>query len=88
MLTGKTCNTYPDGNGDNSKNCLPELAEYLNKTDLDGDDSNGKQRVLTYTIGFATDQDLLEDTAKKGGGKYYTANTTQELTRIFPGGHP
>jgi type IV pilus assembly protein PilY1 len=77
-LTGKTCGTY-----DGTYSCLPLLAEYLNTTDLDGDDTNGTQRVLTYTIGFQTDQVLLEATAEMGGGEYFTANNSAELTTAF-----
>ncbi|MGB5441903.1 MAG: hypothetical protein WBN57_04675, partial [Gammaproteobacteria bacterium] len=79
-LTGETCKEY---NG--TKNCMPTLAEYLYEEDLDGDDSNGIQRVLTYTIGFQTKQDLLKDTAKKGHGEYYTADSAEELSEAFQG---
>ena len=41
--------------------------------------------VLTYTIGFATDQQLLQDTAEKGKGEYYTADSAAELTEAFQG---
>jgi type IV pilus assembly protein PilY1 len=74
-LTGKNCGTY-DGN----KNCLPQLTEYLNTTDLDGDDTNGTQRVLTSTIGFKTEQALLQAAAEKGGGQYFTASNAAQLT--------
>ncbi|WP_187275921.1 pilus assembly protein [Parahaliea aestuarii] len=84
-LTGKTCSRYQDADGDNTKNCLPELAEYMATTDLDGDDSNGDQLGITYTIGFTQDQDLLKDAAAKGKGKYYLANNAQELTEAFQG---
>ena len=83
-LTGKTCEEYgPDGS--KTKNCMPTLAEYLYEEDLDGDDSNGIQRVLTYTIGFQTKQELLKDTARKGHGEYYTADSAEELSEAFQG---
>ena len=41
------------------------------------------QNIITYTIGFATDQTLLNDAATKGGGKYYTADDTAGLTDAF-----
>jgi type IV pilus assembly protein PilY1 len=66
-----------------SGNCLDEIAEYMSNTDLDGDDSNGDQFAITYTIGFATDQQLLEDTAAKGKGKYYTADSATGLATAF-----
>lgn len=84
-LTGKTCKSYADGNGGTSKNCMPELAEYMYTNDLDGNSSNGTQKAITYTIGFTTDQTLLSDTAAKGGGKYYTADSTEQLTSAFQG---
>ena len=62
--------------------CLDELAQYLfdydQRTDLDD-----VQNVTTYTIGFATNQTLLQDAANKGGGKYYTADDTVQLTTAF-----
>ena len=42
------------------KNCLPEIAEYMANTDLDGDSSNGDQFGITYTIGFTTDQHVAK----------------------------
>ena len=38
-----------------------------------------KQNLITYTIGFKTEQDLLEDTAANGGGQYYVANNVSGL---------
>ncbi len=38
--------------------------------DLDGDSSNDDPpSAITYTIGFATDQQLLSDTAVMGNGR-------------------
>ena len=84
-LTGKDCERWADGFGGTAENCLPELAEYMANNDLDGDDSNGEQLAITYTIGFATDQPLLERTAQLGGGEYYTATGVDDLTRAFQG---
>lgn len=84
-LTGKTCRNYRNANGSLEKNCLPEIAEYMYNTDLDGDASNGEQKGILYTIGFATDQQLLEDAASKGGGLYYTADNAAQLTAAFQG---
>ncbi|MGI9274887.1 MAG: pilus assembly protein, partial [Endozoicomonas sp.] len=71
-----SCKTY-DNNQQNgrSENCLPKLAEYLanpGKGGLDDNPATGDQKAFTYTIGFATDQELLWDTANKGGGICYT----------------
>jgi type IV pilus assembly protein PilY1 len=71
-LTGASC----------SGNCLDELAEHMNGADCRGDLPD-TQNVITYTIGFDTDQQLLQDTANKGGGEYYTANDTAGLTNAF-----
>ena len=85
-LTGKDCEIYDSADsGGRTENCLPQLTEYMANTDLDGDDSNGEQYGITYTIGFATDQELLSDAADKGKGQYYTANDAQELTAAFQG---
>lgn len=62
--------------------CLDEVAHYLFEYDHRGDLDN-KQNVTTYTIGFATDQTLLQNAANKGGGKYYTADDTVQLTTAF-----
>ncbi|MES9884069.1 MAG: hypothetical protein ABW185_24760, partial [Sedimenticola sp.] len=83
-LTGRTCSNYPADAGQGTpKNCLPDLAYYLHNTDLDNDSSNGTQKVVMYTIGFDIDQDLLEDAAREGGGRYYTAFSTDELSAAF-----
>ena len=73
------------GIGSISGSRLDELAGWLYRTDLDDDESNGTQRVVTYTIGFATDQVLLSSTAAKGGGRYYTADNSTELQDSFQG---
>ncbi|HKK23664.1 MAG TPA: PilC/PilY family type IV pilus protein, partial [Pseudohaliea sp.] len=84
-LTGETCDRYRDADGNMTKNCLPQLAQHMANTDLDGDSSNGNQYAITYTIGFTTDQALLSDAAVLGKGEYYTANSAQELTEAFQG---
>ncbi|GGD04961.1 type IV pilus-associated protein [Halopseudomonas salina] len=38
-----------------------------------------KQNMQTYTVGFATSNDMLEDAADYGNGEYYTANDASEL---------
>ena len=70
-LTGKTCATTIKDASTNKdeKNCLPELAEYMYTHDMDGDSTNGNQKVITYTIAFDLDLDLMSDTAKKRGWK-------------------
>lgn len=84
-LTGKTCAKYLDADGDSTKNCLPEITEYMYTHDLDDDEDNGEQLAVTYTIGFTSDQALLGDAARRGGGLYYTANSADELANAFQG---
>lgn len=85
-LTGKTCRDWPaDGGKGTVKNCLPELAEYMYNRDLDNNSTNGQQRAIMYTIGFTTAQSLLQETATKGGGQYYTADTADQLAEAFQG---
>lgn len=88
-LTGNTCADYLSDETNNFgqrlmvKNCLPELARYMSNNDLDQDASNGDQFAITYTIGFATDQQMLQDAASLGKGQYFTAETSDELAAAF-----
>ena len=82
-LTGKSCIAYPSSNND-TENCLPQLAEYM--ANLGGNSGYTGTPVKTYTIGFNLDEDqILDDTARLGGGQAYAANTADELTRAFEG---
>lgn len=65
--------------GNNQGACLDDIAEYLSKHDINSD-VPGNQTVATYTIGFAIDLPILEDTARKSGGKYYQAEDVKSLT--------
>lgn len=75
-LVGKSC----------SGNCLDELAEFLYQKDQLASLAD-RNIVVTHTVGFKTNQQLLSDAANKGGGKYYTADNYQQLqtalTKIF-----
>jgi len=64
-------------------NCLDELSKYMFENDLDGNSANSTQDIVTHTVGFTTNQTLLEDTASKGGGDYYTASSADELQSAF-----
>ena len=78
------CDNYKtDHGGAYQENCLPKLARYLYESDLDDTWQNGDQRVVTYTIGFLTDQKLLRDAAENGGGTYYTAENAHTLADAF-----
>lgn len=61
-----------------SGNCLDELAQFLYENDQ-RPDIPGLNNVITHTIGFHTDQDLLRAAARKGGGNYYTADNYDAL---------
>ena len=78
-LTGETC-SYFDGD----KNCLPNLAKFM-AADINADNDLDAKSVKIYTVGFQTNQVLLETTAddEHGQGKYYYANNTLELTEAF-----
>lgn len=62
--------------------CLPHLAEYMANQDMHNGVA-GKQTINTYTIGFATNQQLLKNTAEAGGGKYFTTSNVSGLTEAM-----
>ncbi|MEA1947628.1 MAG: hypothetical protein U9N83_10060 [Thermodesulfobacteriota bacterium] len=67
---------------------LDDVAGYLYENDLNSSlgTSGGsfeRQNALTYTIGFQTQQQLLQDAAINGGGNYYTAGSISGLTAAF-----
>ena len=83
QLVGNTCDveTYPAGFAPSGGDCLDDLAELMNKGDLST--LPGQQNVTTYTIGFTVDLPNLSDTARRGGGAYYTANDTATLANAM-----
>ncbi len=55
---------FSENIGSCTGSCLDEMAAYLDVADLrSGSGFSGDQDVQTFTIGFHTDQELLEDTA-------------------------
>lgn len=73
-LTSATATTCPAGTGE-CNSYLDEIAAFLYRNDL-RPELPGKQNVATYTIGFGTSPNanqLLNSTAKVGGGKFYPA---------------
>ncbi|WP_157067793.1 hypothetical protein [Desulfosarcina cetonica] len=93
-INGDTIGDYDkDGNSGDStgvaaSDYLDDVAAYLYQNDCNpslgtGDSAYEKQNIITYTIGFQTDQELLEDTAANGGGEYYVANSISGLTDAF-----
>ncbi|MEL7451416.1 MAG: hypothetical protein AAFN78_19550, partial [Pseudomonadota bacterium] len=79
QMTGFTAAT---GQNSCSGNCLDEIAAYMHNRDLN-QDLNEDQVADVYTIGFFTDQTLLESTATRGNGLYYTADNSNELLLAF-----
>jgi len=75
-LTGTNCDT-------DHGQCLDELTQYMYENDLDGDTSNDDQNIITHTVGFTTNQTLLEDAAENAGGTYYQATNADELAEAF-----
>ncbi|KFZ38266.1 hypothetical protein HR45_07200 [Shewanella mangrovi] len=69
-----------DIDGSTKSSWLPALASYMYWHDqVPGSDAF--QHVRTYTIGFSLDEGsaaepLLQETANRGGGKYYSASST------------
>ncbi len=63
-------------------NCLDEISEYMYSSDISADYTSS-QKVITYTVGFQTDQQLLDDAARKGGGEYYLAESADDLTNVI-----
>lgn len=63
---------------DSHGQCMPHLAEHLANQDISSSQP-GKQAVNTYTIGFATNQTLLQNTANAGNGRYFTTSNTSGL---------
>ncbi len=80
-ITGMTGFAAITGAASCTDNCLDELAHYAFEQDCSS--LAGVQKVITHTIGFTTDQVLLNNTATKGGGSYYTADNTADLQDAF-----
>ena len=78
------------GTGEGSTFYLDDIAKFAydidlvkSGTDLAGksfnDSAFAKQNLYTYTVGFAVDNQMLEDAAEYGHGAYYTANDSNQL---------
>ena len=87
-INGDTIGDYDgDGKEPGSMDYLDDVAKYLYENDCNPSLGTGtsyeKQTIITYTIGFKTEQQLLQDTALHGGGQYYTANNISALSEAF-----
>jgi len=58
--------------------CLDDVGEYLANVDINPT-LNGRQSVVTHTIGFTIDLPILEETARVSGGQYLLADDTDSL---------
>jgi len=86
-VTGSaTCDIEPNLQYNNSGRCTDDLAKWLHESDL-RPDRPGVQNVTSYWIGFGSDvaagTTFLTEVAQRGGGKYYSAADTAELTEAF-----
>jgi type IV pilus assembly protein PilY1 len=77
------CVYYPSDGSD----YLDDVAMYLYRNDCNPTLGQGtdfeKQNIITYTIGFRVENQLLYRTALNGGGEYFTANNYSALTEAF-----
>jgi type IV pilus assembly protein PilY1 len=76
-----TCQSMNTGmsNANNCSDYLDDVALYLYENDIRAD-LDGMQNAITYTIGFNIDAGFLMETANNGGGLYFNANNSSELT--------
>ncbi|NIO08776.1 MAG: hypothetical protein GTO40_12485, partial [Deltaproteobacteria bacterium] len=58
-----------------------DIAQYMYTHDYSS--LPGVQNVMNYTIGFDVDLPILQQAADQGGGKYYYAENTADLTNAF-----
>ena len=86
-----------NSDGSTIDNCLDEMADWGLTTDIatrtDTPSHEGDQNVTTYTVGFAfpaiasqelkDGQQLLWDTADKGGGRFIEAKNEADLVRAL-----
>jgi len=64
------------GTGDGA--CLDDVGEYLANVDIHPT-LNGRQSVITHTIGYTVDLPILAETARVSGGQYLLADDTDSL---------
>ncbi|MBI5169269.1 MAG: hypothetical protein HZA61_07255 [Candidatus Eisenbacteria bacterium] len=68
----------PFGNSYNCSHYLDDVATYMYRNDL-RPDMDGMQNVATFVIGFGINAPILQLTADKGGGDYYSVNSVEGL---------
>lgn len=80
-----------NGVGEGDTLYLDDIAKFAYDIDLRDDSTNDlagksfndpgfkKQNLLTYTVGFAVNNQMLQDAATYGKGQYYTASNSEQL---------
>jgi len=81
--THSILNSLGDLTGDGQSGKLDDVARYLYGLDLSGGQSSMGQNIKTYTIGFSVTHDLLEKTARAGGGRYFYVWSSQSFNIAF-----
>lgn len=72
-----------DGNPTKDTGNLVEVARTLYNLDLSGGQSSTGQNIKTYTIGFTQGHQLLQNTARAGGGKFFYVYSSQSFNVAF-----
>mgnify|MGYP000327267416 CR=1 FL=1 len=72
-----------DRTGDNQSGKLDDVAKYLYELDLSKGHSSSGQNIKTYTIGFTAGHELLRNTARAGGGKFWYVYSSQSFSIAF-----
>ncbi|WP_224247090.1 pilus assembly protein [Hyalangium gracile] len=91
-LAGRDIGINPTNPGDDNQNLyLDDVAKMLYEQDLQANNppqigdfnTAGKQSVITYTVGFGINSNLLKNAADVGGGLYYTAEDGASLKQAL-----
>ncbi len=77
-LPGFAATVGPACDGEGEGACLDDMAEYLFAVDQSGN-LDGIQNVVTDVIGFSTEIELLQATARRGGGRFFLADNLAEF---------
>lgn len=83
-LSGLSSSNCAHSDSTPGTSCLKDLAGWMHDNDV-YPSLPGEQTVKTYTIGFgngmsADGRALLDETARRGGGQFFTAQNADELT--------
>ena len=67
---------------DEGSDYLDDVSKVLREMDA-RPDLEDNQDIVTYTVGFTIRSELLEDTAKNGGGKFYYCHNAQSFAIVL-----